>query len=47
MGLVYYAKEKYDKAVTLGRPILDATGFAVLLEQGPDAARAAAVTPSE
>ena len=38
---------KYDKAVTLGRPILDATGFAVLLEQGPDAARAAAVTPSE
>jgi DNA ligase (NAD+) len=38
---------KYDKAVSLARPILDATGFAVLLEQGPDAARAAAVTPSE
>jgi DNA ligase (NAD+) len=38
---------KYDKAVSLGRPILDATGFAVLLEQGPDAAREAAVTPSE
>ena len=36
---------KYDKAVDLGRPVLDATGFAVLLEQGPDAARAAAVTP--
>jgi DNA ligase (NAD+) len=38
---------KYDKAVSLGRPILDATGFAVLLGQGPDAARDAAVTQTE
>ena len=29
---------KFDKAVALGVPILDAAGFAVLLEQGPDAA---------
>ena len=36
---------KYDKAVDLGRPVLDATGFGVLLEQGPDAARAAALVP--
>jgi DNA ligase (NAD+) len=36
---------KYDKAVTLGVPILDAAGFAVLLGQGADAARAAAMTP--
>jgi DNA ligase (NAD+) len=34
---------KYDKAVSLERPILDAAGFAVLLAEGPDAARAAAV----
>ncbi|MFJ1709191.1 NAD-dependent DNA ligase LigA [Kitasatospora sp. NPDC088346] len=31
---------KYDKAVQLGLPVLDDAGFAVLLEQGPDAARA-------
>jgi len=37
---------KYDKAVALGRPVLDAAGFAVLLSDGPDAARAAAVTPA-
>jgi DNA ligase (NAD+) len=36
---------KAEKAVALGRPILDATGFAVLLAQGPDAAREAAVPP--
>jgi DNA ligase (NAD+) len=36
---------KYDKAVALGRPVLDAAGFAVLLARGPDAARAAAVPP--
>jgi DNA ligase (NAD+) len=36
---------KYDKAVALGRPVLDATGFAVLLSDGADAARAAAVVP--
>jgi DNA ligase (NAD+) len=37
---------KYDKAVSLGRPVLDAAGFAVLLRDGPDAARDAAVTPA-
>ncbi|WP_371499313.1 NAD-dependent DNA ligase LigA [Kitasatospora sp. NBC_00374] len=31
---------KYDKAVQLGLPVLDDAGFTVLLEQGPDAARA-------
>ncbi|MGW0701862.1 NAD-dependent DNA ligase LigA [Streptomyces sp. NPDC002867] len=35
---------KYDKAVQLKVPVLDEAGFAVLLEQGPDAAREAAVT---
>jgi DNA ligase (NAD+) len=30
---------KYDKAVQVKAPILDDDGFAVLLEQGPDAAR--------
>ncbi|TDT33587.1 NAD-dependent DNA ligase LigA [Naumannella halotolerans] len=29
---------KYDKAVALKRPILDAEGFAVLIERGPEAA---------
>jgi DNA ligase (NAD+) len=38
---------KYDKAVKLGLPVLDDEGFRVLLEQGPDAARAAAVPPAE
>jgi DNA ligase (NAD+) len=33
---------KHDKAVSLGVPVLDEVGFRVLLEQGPDAARAAA-----
>jgi DNA ligase (NAD+) len=33
---------KLDKAVQLGVPVLDEDGFSVLLEQGPDAARAAA-----
>jgi DNA ligase (NAD+) len=33
---------KLDKALQLGRPVLDEDGFRVLLEQGPDAARAAA-----
>src|SRR6266571_91997 len=33
---------KYDKAGSLGVPILDEAGLAVLLEQGPDAARATA-----
>ncbi|HIT77045.1 MAG TPA: NAD-dependent DNA ligase LigA [Candidatus Avipropionibacterium avicola] len=31
------AGSKYDKAVALRRPMLDADGFAVLLEDGPDA----------
>jgi len=38
---------KYDKAVQLKVPILDEDGFSVLLEQGPDAAREAAVNPPE
>nr|MBA2463746.1 hypothetical protein [Nocardioidaceae bacterium] len=29
---------KHDKAVSLGVPILDESGFAVLLRDGPDAA---------
>ncbi|GAA4305676.1 NAD-dependent DNA ligase LigA [Klenkia terrae] len=33
---------KYDKAVQVKAPVLDDDGFAVLLEQGPDAARAVA-----
>ncbi|MGP4112076.1 NAD-dependent DNA ligase LigA [Streptomyces sp. 4N509B] len=33
---------KYDKAVSLKVPILDEDGFVVLLERGPDAARATA-----
>ena len=36
------AGSKYDKAVALKRPILDAEGFEVLLNDGPDAARAVA-----
>ena len=32
------AGSKYDKAVALKRPILDAAGFEVLLHEGPDAA---------
>jgi DNA ligase (NAD+) len=35
---------KYDKAVSLGVPVLDETGFGVLLGDGPDAARAVART---
>jgi DNA ligase (NAD+) len=38
---------KYDKAVELGVPILDEEGFAVLLDQGPDAARAIAQIGAE
>ncbi|MGW0779379.1 NAD-dependent DNA ligase LigA [Streptomyces sp. NPDC002913] len=37
---------KYDKAMQLKVPVLDEDGFAVLLEQGPGAAREAAV-PAE
>lgn len=38
---------KYDKAVQLKVPVLDEAGFAVLLEEGPDAAREAAVVAQE
>jgi DNA ligase (NAD+) len=38
---------KYDKAVSLKVPVLDEDGFGVLLEQGADAAREAAVNPAE
>ncbi|MFJ3694215.1 NAD-dependent DNA ligase LigA [Streptomyces sp. NPDC090052] len=38
---------KYDKAMQLKVPVLDEEGFAVLLEQGPDAARQAAVPVEE
>lgn len=37
---------KHDKALSLGVPVLDAAGFGVLLEQGAEAARAAATTAS-
>ncbi len=36
------AGSKYDKAVSLQRPILDEDGFVTLLDDGPDAARAVA-----
>ncbi|MCX5340669.1 NAD-dependent DNA ligase LigA [Streptomyces atratus] len=38
---------KYDKAMQLKVPVLDENGFAVLLGQGPDAAREAAVPVEE
>ncbi|MCZ2527643.1 NAD-dependent DNA ligase LigA [Streptomyces sp. HB2AG] len=38
---------KYDKAVQLKVPVLDEDGFAVLLEQGAEAAREVAVNPAE
>jgi len=38
------AGSKAERAVALARPILDADGFAVLLEKGPDAAAEAART---
>ena len=37
---------KYDKALALGVPILDDTGFGALLESGPQDAAARAVTPN-
>ncbi|MER7663534.1 MULTISPECIES: NAD-dependent DNA ligase LigA [unclassified Streptomyces] len=36
---------KYDKAMQLKVPVLDEQGLVILLEQGPDAAREAAVPP--
>ncbi|MFE3452308.1 NAD-dependent DNA ligase LigA [Nonomuraea sp. NPDC059194] len=41
------AGSKYDKAVSLGVPILDEAGFHVLLEQGAEAAAGAAVKPEQ
>ncbi|MFE2016028.1 NAD-dependent DNA ligase LigA [Streptomyces sp. NPDC059491] len=38
---------KYDKAMQLKVPVLDEAGFSVLLEQGPEAAREAAVPVAE
>ncbi|WP_299533852.1 NAD-dependent DNA ligase LigA [uncultured Streptomyces sp.] len=38
---------KYDKAMQLKVPVLDEDGFAVLLDAGPDAARAVAQTAEE
>lgn len=38
---------KYDKAMQLKVPVLDEDGFAVLLEQGPEAAREVAVAAEE
>jgi DNA ligase (NAD+) len=38
---------KYDKAIKLKVPVLDEDGFAVLLGEGADAARRAAVNPVE
>ncbi|GAA2817087.1 NAD-dependent DNA ligase LigA [Nonomuraea rubra] len=39
------AGSKYDKAVSLGVPILDLAGFGVLLDEGPEAAAGVAVRP--
>jgi DNA ligase (NAD+) len=38
---------KYDKAVSLGIPILDEEGLVILLEKGPEAARAVAAASEE
>ncbi|PZG15803.1 NAD-dependent DNA ligase LigA [Nonomuraea aridisoli] len=39
------AGSKYDKAVSLGVPILDGEGFEILLKEGPESASARAVPP--
>ncbi|TDE32521.1 NAD-dependent DNA ligase LigA [Nonomuraea mesophila] len=39
------AGSKYDKAVDLGVPVLDAEGFEILLNEGPEAAAEAATSP--
>ncbi|GAA3474327.1 NAD-dependent DNA ligase LigA [Nonomuraea roseola] len=41
------AGSKYDKAVSLGVPVLNEAGFGVLLDQGPEAAAEVAVKPEE
>jgi DNA ligase (NAD+) len=38
---------KYDKAVQLKVPVLDESGFRVLLESGPDAAREVATVGTD
>jgi DNA ligase (NAD+) len=38
---------KYDKAVQVKVPVLDEAGLTLLLEEGPDAAREAALVPDE
>jgi DNA ligase (NAD+) len=38
-------RSKYDKAVSLKVPLLDEAGFAVLLSEGPEAARGRSVAP--
>jgi DNA ligase (NAD+) len=38
---------KYDKAIQTGVPVLDEAGLRILLEEGPDAARAAAERSSD
>ncbi|MGE9693944.1 MULTISPECIES: NAD-dependent DNA ligase LigA [unclassified Streptomyces] len=38
---------KYDKALSLKVPVLEEDGFAILLEEGPEAAAEAAVRPGE
>ncbi|HSP36518.1 MAG TPA: NAD-dependent DNA ligase LigA, partial [Frankiaceae bacterium] len=40
-------RSKYDKAVSLKVPLLDETGFTVLLQQGPEAARDAVLVFEE
>ena len=40
-------QSKYDRAVALKVPVLDAVGLAALLEHGPDAAREMAQAPAE
>jgi DNA ligase (NAD+) len=41
------AGSKYDRAIALGVPTLDEAGLRTLLDQGPEAARAAAATSPE
>jgi DNA ligase (NAD+) len=40
-------RSKYDKALSLKLPLLDEDGFTVLLQQGPEAARAAVMPPED
>ena len=40
-------RSKYDKAVSLKLPLLDENGLTILLQQGPEAARAAVLPPED